>query len=413
MAAQKFGVNGSANITAGGSVNILNVDGSYTDIAEIFASADASFRTNVEESGILFRGDQEVVFSAEKLFSSLMQIGLPFEASIRIPFQIVPVLANLKDAEPDKTFTTSDIRVAVVHCIDGLVYQDHTVEEVNMWASAYIRRFGNPNNDYLMVIDNGEERPLNHEYAQSVLIPHLLRRIIGAEECNAPEEQFPEIFSTTQMDRMSREILKYVTALNVYCVRYKTLLYLLQDLVLEPPHPWIVSKESKATVANYNIRNADHHLLQLGRGTSVKNPALFNQSARECFMHLSAAILSHYGAFLGVSNRYGFLELIRLLKLRKSNLALWSYCAVREIEGDLRTLNCTVGSLLNRLERIMHNLNAPDGDAKYAGISLNAAQFAEIVVELCPGYEASAKLRRSLSFLRGPEAHRTSIGSLE
>ena len=394
----RIDVTGTGHITAGGNVNIsrTNIEKDLIGIEEIFVIADESFRSNVDESGLIYRGDEKVKYSSKELFTSLMQICIPFEASIRIPFQIVNILSDIKEYDEDKVVTTSDIRIAVVQCIGGLVYLNHTEEEVNMWTAAYIRRYGNPGNDFLIVIDNGQEKQLNHEYAQTVLIPHLLRRTIGPNECQVPQNSYPAIFSSTQIERMSREILRFVSVLNLYTIRYKTLIHLLQDLVLQPPHPWIVNKDTQRFAILYNIDRANHHLKLIIDSRNINNPALFNQAARECFMHLCAIILSYYGAFLGVNTRYGLLELIRLLRMKRKNPALWSYCNISEIDDDLKPLGCCAYSMVCRLERINHNLMGSDGADKFESLSNAARELAEIVVEICDIPQAKDKLGRTL-----------------
>jgi hypothetical protein len=195
---------------------------------------------------------------------------------------------------------------------------------------------------------------------------------------------------------MSREILKFVRTLNLYSIRYKTLLNLLQDIVLQPPHPWIVNRQTKDAVTDYNIDKAQHHFRFIAHPELVTNPALFNQSAKECFMHLSASLLSHYGAFLGVSNRYGLLELIRILKLSRKNPALWSYCEIQQFESDLAKSECTLVSFQNRLERIKHQMESPDSQTKYTAVAKSAREFSALILAICSSYDATPKLHNAL-----------------
>ncbi len=402
MNRKNIDVSGSGNTTAGRDIIevCIKQNNNEKDFAEFFKSADNLFRSRIEADGLIFRGKEKVRYSSEELFTSLMQIGIPIKAALNIPFQIVSTLSEMREFEYDKEFSTADIRVAVVKCIGGLIYHNHNDEDVNMWEAAYIRRYGNPGANYfLIVLDNEEEKQLNHDYLQQVVIPHLLKRVIGPEECNLPHKQFSCIFSGAQIGRMSREIWRFVSFLNLYNIRYKTLINLLQDLILQPPHPWIVNRDTKHIVTEYNIERAVHHFKSICNPNKVPNPDLFNQSAKECFMHLCAAILSQYGAFLGVNTRYGLRELIRCLSLKNKNQVLWSCCKIISLESDLKSIGCSRRSMISRLERIKYNLDhREDGKEKFHSLSRGARELSEIVLELCHGYSSNMALKNTLHY---------------
>jgi hypothetical protein len=402
-------ISGSHNITACRSIRIgdlkVYINDNEKDITEAFKAADNLFRSEIKSDGLIFRGKEEIVYSCQELFTSLMQIGIPLNAEIRIPFHIVSALSGMRERDPDRDFSTSDIRVAVVNCIGGLVYEGYNEENinnenVNMWEAAYIRRYGNPGASYfLIVIDNEEEKPLSHKYIQEVIIPHLLKRVIGQEECTLLHKQYPCVFSSSQIERMSREIWRFVSVLNLYNIRYKTLINLLQDLILQPPHPWCVNRKTKDVVTEYNLERANHHLQSIRNPDNVSNPCLFNQSASECFMHLCAAILSQYGAFLGVNTCYGLKELKRFLSLKDKGQALWSCCKISQLERDLEAIDCSSESLRSRLERVQHNLNSRDNsEQKFCSLSKGARELAEIVLELCPGHPSTNAIKQTLNY---------------
>jgi len=129
------------------------------------------FRQEVSESGQILRLSSPIEYSAEALFTSLMQIGLPANVALKIPFAIVTFLKERADEnEESHLLTTGDIRVAVVDAMETLVNTGAvSAETVSMWCAAYIRRYGNPANQFVKVIDNEEERDLNYDYIETVL----------------------------------------------------------------------------------------------------------------------------------------------------------------------------------------------------------------------------------------------------
>jgi len=381
---------GVGNLAAGRDIKISVstpiIAGNFT---EVFQAADAHFKNEVSASGKVFRLSKEIDYSSKELFCSLIQIGIPFDAAIRIPFQIVPWLSDAVDAATSpKLISTADIRIAVVNAIGGLAYSgSHTDEEVAMWCAAYIRRYGNPGNQFIKVLDNDKEKDLNYEYVKGTLLPHVLSRIIGLPKFSDPMELYSAVFSAQSVDLMSREVVRFLNTLNVYTIRYKTVIHLLQDIILEPPHPWLVNAATISKVATYNFERAIFHQHTIKKAGTKANSALFNQSARECFMHLCAAVLSRYGAFLGVGAKYGLLELRRILKMRQKNPALWSYCQIRSIEPDLESIGIKIAYFTNILERIRSLIDSSDTESKFGGLIEASDALIEITVKLFPDFE--------------------------
>lgn len=370
-------------------------------LGHLFASADARFREEVSSDGKIRRISETIEFSAESLFTSLMQIGLPPSVAIKLPFEIIPFLSSVGAIEHDKPLTTADIRIAVVQTLhslenDGLFSR----ETISMWSAAYIRRYGNPSNQFVKVIDNGVEVDLNYDYIRRWVLPHLINRILDLPKNADPVSKFGRIFSSTVLASMAQEIIAAVNTLNLYSIRYKTLLNLLQDLVLEPPHPWMVSRQSINKVVEYNLERASHHLARASTPSARKSAALVRQSAEESVRHASAAILAHYGAFLGVGNRYGLLELRRILAVRLSNTKLWEYCNLHNIELDLRALGSSIDALAACVGRIQSALGTSSTDhadeESWRANAIFLLQIAKDLADFDPGRRESGRPRGSV-----------------
>ena len=350
----------------------------------LFAAADASFRSQVRTDGKLRRIFETIEFSAEALFTSLMQIGLPPSVAIKLPFEIIPFLATSDPAEPNRVLTTADVRIAVVQALHSLETDgSFSRETVSMWSAAYVRRYGNPSNQFVKVIDNGTEVDLNYDYIRREVLPHLVNRILELPKSTDPFTKYGSVFSSTVLSGMAQEIIGAVNTLNLYSIRYKTLLNLLQDLVLEPPHPWIVSSQTISKVVDYNLERAAHHFARISAPSARGSTALLRQSAEESVRHSAAAILAHYGAFLGVGSRYGLLELRRMLTLRLSNAQLWSHCNFHNIELDLRAMGSGVDALAACVARIQSSfaVHSQDKNAEESW-RVNANFLLQIAQEL-------------------------------
>ncbi|WP_433765906.1 hypothetical protein [Pseudomonas putida] len=344
----KNSIEGHENILVGGDLVIHLSPAEQADMFNrFFSSADQRFKDEISETGKIFRISGEIEYSTEKIFTSLLQLGIPADIAIKVPLHIIDLLRDVLDTYDDKHLvTTADVRAAVVLAIEGLPLTGRfTSETTSMWAAAYIRRYGNPEYEFVKVLDHGTARDLDYNFISSELLPHILSRILDVPRNSDSEKIFSQIFSATRTAAMSTEIMRLVNTLNLYSIRYKTLLFLVQDLVLEPPHPWLVTSDTQKKVVEYNIfrMHANHQII--GSTSASRNLALLEYSHQEFFRHAGTAILALYGAFLGVGSSYGLAELTRMLSLKHQHFPLWSHCEIRSIEPELQALGTTVSEL--------------------------------------------------------------------
>jgi len=380
-------VDGSSNLTAGQNIIIIRgyANGIETNInlQEYFSKIDKIFRETIKKEGTIIQAGKKIDYSSRKLFESLMHIGMPLEVAIEIPKNIIPMLEEEKEKEPKRDLTTADIRLSVARCIDRFSLIENKEkgfdkEDVYRWSAAYIRRYGNPKSQFIKVIDCEEEKELNYDYIQKKIIPHLLRRIMGLDAKTRPEKEFQKVFTKETQGRISREILCFSNKLEIYQIRYKTLINILEDVALNPPHPWIVNKETISSVIDYNIERAEKHLKEIKSQKNKDIEIIYDLSTVDCIMHLCAAILANYGAFLGVGTKYGFLELRRILDLKSKNPAFWSYCKIKEIDKDLEKIGWCIESFSERLEKIKHCSDIKDPKKRCEELKKSAFELAEI-----------------------------------
>lgn len=225
----------------------------------------------------------------------------------------------------------------------------HNSSQVDLWFAAYIRRYGNPVNQFLKVIDHDDHRDLDYAYIKKTILPHVLCRIIGMDRLDNPLKKYAAVFSGTTVDHMADAVIAYTNELNLYTIRYKTLINLLQDLILEPPHPWIVNQQTVQDIVAYNIERADAHFADVCDGAPLYR---FEFSIRECFQHSCAAVLATYGAFLGVDAKYGLHELRRVMRYQYQNPELWHFCRISKMSLDFKAIDRDIYDFSRLLDRI-------------------------------------------------------------
>jgi hypothetical protein len=122
-----------------------------------FDDLDKQFMSRISKNGTMRRLDQTVEFSSEIMLGSLLELGLPLSLSLRVPSIVIDILESLlKDPASQDEVSSNHIRMAVIRSFDYLeVSSDFSPEKINIFRSSYIRRYGNPDKQYLKVIDFG------------------------------------------------------------------------------------------------------------------------------------------------------------------------------------------------------------------------------------------------------------------
>lgn len=352
-------VDGDQNLVAGRDI-VISVQQQEQCLGKShFAEIDARYAREVQANGTLLRGKTEVRFSAEALFTSLVRIGLTYDDAFEVTNRAVGVLADQKEDIniPDWIPTSLDLRTAVMRVLSALGDDgQHNSSQVDLWFAAYIRRYGNPVNQFLKVIDHDDHRDLDYAYIKKTVLPHVLCRIIGMDRLDNPLKRYSAVFSGTTVDHMADAVIAYTNELNLYTIRYKTLINLLQDLILEPPHPWIVNQQTVQDILAYNIERAEAHFADVGDGAPLYR---FEFSIRECFQHSCAAVLAIYGAFLGVDAKYGLHELRRAMRYQYQNPELWHFCRISKMPSDFKAIDRDIYDFSRLLDRINDLLASP------------------------------------------------------
>jgi hypothetical protein len=335
-------------------------------IGSIFERIDSDF-ASVAGSKTIIQRDLEKTFSSESLCTSLASIGIPIATALDVVESVIPLLRFEAEREIglSKVFSTNDIKLCVLQAIAGLQYRsfekDRPInigsDQIATWSTAYVRRYGG-SNMYLQVVDHGTARDLNFEFLRDEFIPHLIGKLLFVPPEVNPIEKYRKVFTLDVVRKMATEIMAFSNALNLYAIRYETLFYLTKDIVITPPHPWLVTAETVDSIVDYNSERAIHHLQVISSDRASAAPEIFAPSAHECVSHLCACILAHYGCLLGVESRYGLIEFIRICEMKKSerNLVLWSHCGLDKFQEDIEKVGFNLVSIESWLKRLHSSL---------------------------------------------------------
>jgi hypothetical protein len=323
-----------------------------------FFSADKQYRERISMNGKIKRFSKSVDFSSAKLSASLLALGLPLSLSLHVPFLVIESLENLiRDGVIQNEVDSTHIRRALLKSLDCLQSKPGCSPGlVELARNAYVRRYGDPNHPILkVIIDYGVEMDLSYKYITSQVLPNALKMVLQTHE--DPLLLFKNMFTNSIRNNMAQEIFTIANSLNLYAISYKTLIYLVQDRMTQIPRPWIVSKASMPSILRYNIESMMLHYEVIYDAISrQESPSAQAHHIQSFFQYSSAAILSRYGAFLGVGPNYGLNELNRVLRLIHKHQILWDYCSLNQIESDLKRLGSSTIELQQVANKVQEHL---------------------------------------------------------
>lgn len=313
-------------------------------------------------------------FSSRKLFSSLSMIDIPPEVALYIVLQLPEAL---RKSISDDRFDTGDIRLAVSHVIsempilafgdvskviasgkkkkditklkekDPVALNDIWERKKTDWAKRYCRRFGDPNQPIKIIYLDGSDKPLNYKFLKKVLVPKLLDRLLDADFRNANNK----LVTAGAINEMAEHLLKEFRRLGLYSLRFKTALLLAEELAIQPPHPWLVTPETRSSTILYDMERAEAHLNKLKSSVGDLDPDDWHRIT-EMVHHSCSAILGIYSGFMGHRYLHCLHILLQWLRIQERNIALWNFCELRFIDTDLIEIKSSKNDLYNFLQSI-------------------------------------------------------------
>ncbi len=287
-------------------------------------------------------------FSSERLLRTLTRLGIPYIEAF-IVLEIVENLIVQQNANnPKEDLTTWHLRQIVFKALHRLDPAKHSQSEIERWGNAYARRYGNPNNQVSIILEDGKIQFLNFKYLTEQFIPDLISEVMNVNY----NQLRTELISKKDINRIAEEILSIVQYMHVYELHFETLHRLARDIALNPPHPWMVDQAFDENLIEYDLSRANEHVQNMFKSLNEDDIPTARHKCMECLDHSCSALLGYYGVFMGVKP---FHNLIRTLKLVEVNPLLWSKLKIFQIEGDLSSLGTSLMDfkiLLSKTQRL-------------------------------------------------------------
>lgn len=233
--------------------------------------------------------DNKEEFSVQKIFKSLIKIGIPTDKILFLLERIVDEITTKNYYERRQQYiSTGDIRECVYKKICNMpIDEDVTSYDINEWAGKYARRYGHNNMRVKVSMADGREEVISYNFVIKDLLKDVMQKVTG---CN----EYYESMLRNELNYMAEEVIQFIKNCNLYVIRYDILVDFVMEMSIQTPHPWLINESTREKIIDYNKRTLEKHLINM-RGKQEEITVL------EILYHATAVILCYYTLVIGSS----------------------------------------------------------------------------------------------------------------
>ena len=366
---KNIGTNNTNNNNSNNSLYCtININGNNEEIDIIsvlkslsnnFEDEDRIINSSLAKKVLVNKTHHEEKYKTDKIITSLLQLGIPLMAAYEIAEDTIHrikcfINKSKKDNNNQKPIlTTKDIRKMVSLSIQQMDLERYSYSDIESWNNKYIRRYGH-NNQRVKVYYPGCIRTdyISYEFIRNNLLADVVNDITKGRI------QYTEI-PTRYTNEISKEILDFVNNCDLYNINYDTLKSMIKEIAIQPPHPWLVNKETRQSVIEYDIECLENNIKKIKSAFTNDEPT--PQPAKiEILHHASALILEKYDYFLGCYDLSSFYLLVGIINelINKQNWDLTiENSKISNIISDLSFSNISIKRFVECLNQISHFLS--------------------------------------------------------
>lgn len=307
----------------------------------LFKEEDLTINAQLPNGVTTVKTGEPTLFSSERILSSLIKIGMPIELSVRTLETVILEVTSF--ISQNKTLSTKDIRRIVAETIRKIESIDDFDSEE--WSYRYTRKYGH---------DSRQVEIYNYPVLGDVKISYAIIAdvIKDAFSTIIPKESVDAI-PRAQMDHMCEYMIEFVNGCDLYYFDYNTLVNMIIELSRQPPHPWLITNNTRELLKSYDTEAIISNLNKLHDSSKTIDGETYCYS--EIIHHSSSLILQKYQWFLGTEDFSSFHILNNLIKKYNSldfmQIIETNY-AIQQLERDLALTGFSISSFHEMMEKI-------------------------------------------------------------
>lgn len=315
--------------------------------------------------------DVDEEFSVQKIFKSLIKIGLPIKKAFYVIEKVVSQITMVSYYENnERNINTNDIKMCVYQQICNIpTDSEATGYDINEWSGKYARRYGHDNHRMCIHMSDGSIKPLSYDFILNTLLKDLIIEATGNIE-------YYKNTYRNELKYMAEEIVYFLQNCDLYEARYDVLLSFIKEIATQPPHPWLLIDETKDYIINYNEMTLKKHLKK------IKEEKQEEITILETIYHSTAIILGYYSRVIGFSESSPINILVQAINKMDNNKKIpVKKSELLQLKSDLKNCNVDWGIfkiLINQIydDMVLHHNFQGERMAK------NALELGEIAQKL-------------------------------
>lgn len=316
-------------------------------------------------------------FSSIKMLRSLVEIEIPTDKALLILYNVIELITSAEYIERNgDRMTTKELRTCIYKEICNLpdsVAEAVDSDIINSWATKYARRYGHNNRRICLELRDGSTREISFEFIRNDLVKDLVMNVTGMSEAEYKKQIPPK-----EIKKMALDILDFIKSCEMYSLKYDTLLDFIEEMAVEPPHPWMLRDDGRERFLQYHFEVLNKHK------DTIENKMEDKITMLETLYHSTALLLGMYTNIIGVE------ELSPLYLLKES---LFSYGNKKGLKGvlteeglnkmlaDLRE-QCVSRDKFIKSVSALYELAVKQKDFASLEVRKNIVEFRDLVIQV-------------------------------
>lgn len=322
--------------------------------------------------------DVDEEFNVQKIFKSLIKIGLPIKKAFYVLEKVVSQITMVSYYDNnERNINTNDIKKCVYQQICNIPIDDEASGyDINEWSGKYARRYGHDNHRMRIHMPDGSIKQLSYDFVLNTLLKDLVLDATGSIE-------YYQNTYRNELKYMAEEIVYFLQNCDLYDARYDVLLVFIKEIAIQPPHPWLLTDETKDYIIDYNEKTLKKHLKK------IKEEKQEEITILETIYHATAIILGHYSMVIGFSESSPINLLVQAInKMDKNQKIPVKKSELLQLKSDLKKCNVDWGNfkiMINQIydDMVLHRNFQGDSMAR------NAFELGEIAQKLVRLYKGT------------------------
>ncbi len=307
----------------------------------MFQEEDKSINSVIPNGVETIKTGEPTKFRSARILSSLVKIGMPIELSVRTLETVIEEISTF--VSKTESLSTKDIR----RIVSSTIQKIETIDgfEAEEWSYRYTRKYGHDSRQ-VEIYNYPVLGQAKVSYAVVAdIIKNAFERIIPSEAVKA--------IPRAHMDHMAEYVIEFINGCDLYYFDYETLVRMINELSRQPPHPWLITEDTRELLKHYDAEAVQSNLRK------ISAEALLDEETYcylEIIHHGSSLILQKYQWFLGTEDFSAFHILNSLLKKYKSldfqQIREVNH-AIQQFERDLVLAGYSIPEFQDMLSKIL------------------------------------------------------------